>query len=168
MAVAEVNVFLIIGTLVNELLDISDIMSRLFTCKHVYDKPTEAAESLLMFTDLKLHWNPFVQRIAWNPLIKRLLEHSRPLIPLTMDRAKEILAIHPSLWDFAEDEGILARLEAGEIDDFMFQSVGGEDAPWDNVMEKMRQCVWDNPAGCSLNGMEFHRDLLLLDYEPDP
>ena len=146
-------------TVVDELLDISDILSRLITCKDVYGKPSEAAASLLMFTEVKL---------AWNPLIQCLLVHSRPLIPLTMDRANAILEIHHWFLNVAEDEGIMARLEAGEIPGFMFESVGDEDTPWHDVVETLRLWVWENPGGCNLNGMEIHLDLLLLDWTSDP
>ena len=49
MTVAAVGIFDMFGTMVDELVDISDIMSRLLTCKDVRDEPSEAAEALLIF-----------------------------------------------------------------------------------------------------------------------
>ena len=47
MVITAVDIFLIVGGVIDEFLDVDDIIARMLTCKQVHDEPSEAAETVM-------------------------------------------------------------------------------------------------------------------------
>jgi hypothetical protein len=94
------------------------------------------------------------------PTILHMIRSSRR--PLTIARAEEMVVMADEIWSYAYGDGKLSRIEQGENLEFMMQSAGGEDTPWDEVVVQLRSWVKEEP-GCTHNDLETHLDYLLAE-----
>ena len=149
MAISAVDVFRIIGTVLDQHLTVSDISSRTITCKDTNDEPSCTAALLVRVQ---------ASDYASDPLLRYLIEQSRTL---TMDRADEVMDIMVSLYRYSVIDGPMNRLETGDIPDSLFHAPCGVLTTWEDVMDKLKAWVWDNADRCTIHGLEDQLDFIL-------
>jgi hypothetical protein len=143
MAVATMDIFRLVGTLVDEVLDIPDIVARMITCRDAYKDKSEAAEALTIFSSLQMGWDLY---------IRRMLATSRPL---NMQRAEEILCVHLAFQRNLCGESPIDAIARSRN----WNYPPGAKVP--SLMDMMRWWLWDNSADCTLQSMERHLKCLL-------
>ena len=132
------DVFRLVGTMVDRLLDLPDIVSLMTCCKVIYDNPSEAAEALLIFKGLHELCNPLVQRML-----------ARGMRPLNVDRARNVMQIQKTLQKWSGGPGqILPPINSG-------------------VMITMKEYVWRYAASVTLTNMVSHLHATRKLYEEE-
>jgi hypothetical protein len=150
------DIFRLFGGVVDDLLPVADVLSRLATSKDAYDNPSSTAFVLRL---LQAECGEREDE-DFAPTILRMIESSGR--PLTMARAEEMVVVADEIWSYAYGDGKLSRIEQGENLEFMMHSVGGEDTPWDEVVVQLRSWVKEQPD-CTHNDLETHMEYLLED-----
>jgi hypothetical protein len=137
------DIFRLVGTLVDEVLDIPDIVARMITCRDAYKDKSEAAEALTIFSSLQMGWDLY---------IRRMLATSRPL---NMQRAEQILCVHLAF----QPHGSFGESPIDAIARSRNWNYPTSQVP--SLMDVMRWWLWDNSADCTLQSMERHLKYLL-------
>ena len=140
MAGPALEIFHIVGSLLDGMLDITDILSRLVTCNEVYEQPSEAAEALLIFKG---------PRLAFFDTVRHLLRNSRPW---SLDRNREILRIHVALVEL-EATG---RIDDEEEDLTVFNDGLGRrnPMPWIGLRERIEWWICVQATDRNVLGMK--------------
>jgi hypothetical protein len=149
MADDSVDVLRIIGSVVDQFLDVSEILSRLVTCKAAHRHPSSSA---MVINHLQQE-PPELQS-----LVRHLIEQSRR--PLTMARAYQVSRVVHRL---SERSYCGPDVEVGQIEPW-FHTTYGEDTAWDCIMAKLRAWIWKNAdQEVTEEGMEAHLNSMITD-----
>jgi hypothetical protein len=140
---AAVDIFHIIGTIVDGLLDLSDIVSLMTSCKVISDQPSEAAEALLLFKGHHELHTPFVRKML-----------AQGMRPLNVDRARKVMEIHETLQKWIGGPGPVDAAMAATL--FNSQNSDPKDTKWNKIMLSLKVWVWHNAAVLTLSDMETH------------
>ena len=54
--------------------------------------------------------------------------------------------------------------DGDEFNMAIFDSINGEDTPWDSIIEALTSWVWANPGGCTSDTLEDQLDLLVEEW----